>query len=432
MKTNDLHYNSQETTTLDESQNNGNKAKTSSKHGGSWKEVATGSGTGILFGAATTFFTSAADSENIPQHPLVDEHIPVATCVNDNMSFSQAFAAARVEVGPGGAFEWHGNLYNTYTIEEWSQMSDEERTDFGTHFAWTEGNTLNNKSFQGETDMADKSISVATSVNDGMSFSQAFAAARAEVGSGGVFEWHGNLYNTFTIEEWNHMSAEERSNFSSELNDSPFKPNHPYQPSNNRTHQANLQQDSHNDSQVEVIHYETVTNGDGSPMDVAIVNIEGQQAVIIDANRDGIADAMAMDLNQNNQLDEGEIINIETENIAMQPLRQEAQINENQPNVIAYETITTNDGNPIDVAVVDAGGQQIIFADYDRNGKADIMAMDVNQDGQLDMDEIIDISHENITMQDFQQANSMNQNSYLTMTNEGPDYLDEVNVDGCV
>ena len=37
-----------------------------------------------------------------------------------------------------------------------------------------------------------------------------------------------------------------------------------------------------------------------------------------------------------------------------------------------------------------------------------------------------------LTMQDFQQANNMNQNSYLTMTDEGPDYLDEANVDGCV
>lgn len=56
-------------------------------------------------------------------------------------------------------------------------------------------------------------VETATEVNDEMSFGEAFSAARAEVGSGGVFEWNGKLYNTFTAEEWEAMSSEEKSDF---------------------------------------------------------------------------------------------------------------------------------------------------------------------------------------------------------------------------
>lgn len=56
-------------------------------------------------------------------------------------------------------------------------------------------------------------VETATGVNDEMSFGEAFSAARAEVGSGGVFKWNGKLYNTFTAEEWEAMSSEEKSNF---------------------------------------------------------------------------------------------------------------------------------------------------------------------------------------------------------------------------
>jgi len=55
---------------------------------------------------------------------------PFADSVNDNMSFGEAFKAARSEVGAGGIFEWRGNLYNTYIKEEWDTMSAQEKAEF--------------------------------------------------------------------------------------------------------------------------------------------------------------------------------------------------------------------------------------------------------------------------------------------------------------
>ena len=50
--------------------------------------------------------------------------------VNDDLSFGEAFAQARAEVGPGGVFHWHGGIYNTYTAAEWNAMSVGEKHDF--------------------------------------------------------------------------------------------------------------------------------------------------------------------------------------------------------------------------------------------------------------------------------------------------------------
>ena len=60
-------------------------------------------------------------------HP---EKIDVAGKVTDTMSFEQAFAAARNEVGVEGLFRWHGRWYNTFEKEEWSSLSLEQRQDF--------------------------------------------------------------------------------------------------------------------------------------------------------------------------------------------------------------------------------------------------------------------------------------------------------------
>lgn len=65
-----------------------------------------------------------------------DDAMAVSKTVNDDMSFNEAFAAARAESGIGATFEWRGKIYGTYTAEEWANMTDENRTEFANHFAW--------------------------------------------------------------------------------------------------------------------------------------------------------------------------------------------------------------------------------------------------------------------------------------------------------
>lgn len=77
----------------------------------------------------------APDSESIdspnPEEVIVATSTGIRVAqVDDNKSFSEAFADARSQVGAGGVFEWRGNVYGTYYKDEWETMSSEERQEF--------------------------------------------------------------------------------------------------------------------------------------------------------------------------------------------------------------------------------------------------------------------------------------------------------------
>lgn len=113
---------------------------TSNKNGGQfWKYVLIGGVPGIMLGSGGTVVAEnvvekvnedVVPEEDAAAEVLTPANVPVAN-VSDDMSFGEAFAAARAEVGAGGVFMWHGNLYNTYVAEEWDAMSQEERAEFG-------------------------------------------------------------------------------------------------------------------------------------------------------------------------------------------------------------------------------------------------------------------------------------------------------------
>lgn len=50
--------------------------------------------------------------------------------IDDSLSFGDAFALARSEMGPGCAFEWRGGVYSTFNEQEWSSLSTSEKQDF--------------------------------------------------------------------------------------------------------------------------------------------------------------------------------------------------------------------------------------------------------------------------------------------------------------
>lgn len=88
--------------------------------------------------ASTETESTVAETHN-DLSSLVDEEVPFATTVSEDMPFSQAFATAKAELGPGGVFQWHGNIYSTYTAEEWDNMNSSEKAEFNDHFAWNHG-----------------------------------------------------------------------------------------------------------------------------------------------------------------------------------------------------------------------------------------------------------------------------------------------------
>lgn len=97
-----------------------------------WKNVLVGGVPGILIGGAGMFIAQeimAKDEDGGTAEPIGEAEIQESHLVNDSMSFKEAFSTARAEVGPGGAFIWHGQVYGTYDVHdpEWIDMSYAER-----------------------------------------------------------------------------------------------------------------------------------------------------------------------------------------------------------------------------------------------------------------------------------------------------------------
>ena len=158
-----------------------------------------------------------------PSHSAnVSVHNDVHHLHVDAHSFSDAFAQARAELGPGGVFEYHGKLYGTYYESEWRHMSAHDRAEFQ-RIALNHHHPVNNINV--EIHPTVHYYEFAQVHVQAPSFSDAFAQARAELGPGGVFEYNGKLYNTFYSSEWNNMSPQARAEFQSSVFGHGVEPN---------------------------------------------------------------------------------------------------------------------------------------------------------------------------------------------------------------
>lgn len=172
-------------------------------------------------------------------------------------------------------------------------------------------------------------------VDDNASFSQAFADARAQVGPGGVFEWHGRVYGTYYKDEWDNMTAEQKHEYQASIDykdvisDESMAQHHNEVAQHNVHHTSYHTQDTTdkpetaNDSQdvssedvdVQVLEVgQTDLNGDGIPENAAVLEVNGHEVLIVDIDQDGIADAALCDIDNDGQV---EIADLSGENMAM-------------------------------------------------------------------------------------------------------------------
>lgn len=150
-------------------------------------------------------------------------------------------------------------------------------------------------------------------VDDEVSFSKAFADARAQVGPGGAFEWRGNVYSTYYEEEWDNMSAQERAEYQSKIDyktvtgDTPnvkhvTSAEEPAMAANTEMVDEQSQQGG-----IKVLGVEAVVDPQGNPMTVAAIEIDNDQALLVDVDNNGIMDVIMVDENHDGQISENEI-----------------------------------------------------------------------------------------------------------------------------
>lgn len=254
---------------------NENTQGQSKKNALNWKEVSIGGISGILLGGASTFAATASTRQNIDEAEEETEmsaeetqtqeeattvaYGNVASGVNDSMTFNEAFATARNEVGAGGCFVWHGNVYGTYYANEWNAMSPEQREEFAHH---------------------------ATTGVDITHSSQTYA----------------------------HNSASGNSQ----------------QTTIHQTEQIHQEETNEEDLTVEVLGVEQVQNEDGSVSNIGAASINGQAVYFIDVDgQNGEFDLMASDLNSNGQLEENEVTDISEQHMSVSHFQELAQASGN-------------------------------------------------------------------------------------------------------
>ena len=257
-------YNNENTKT-EETETSDNKDNAAKGEKPIWKKVAVGAGSGILLGSAATLLSASAplghaegenaEEEGSETHPeWTDGEVSVASSVSDDMSFSEAFTTARTEVGSGGVFEWHGNIYSTFTEDEWNGMTAEQRDEYGSHFSWHSDNS---------------STETASSTHSSTSSHSAHATDEVEVSE---------VTQTSHTEEVAVVDV---------------------------------------DPEVEVLG---VVHDEESGANIAGLAVDGQEVVLIDVNGDETFDVMGADVNGDQQLSQNEIVDISGQNLTVNDL----------------------------------------------------------------------------------------------------------------
>lgn len=262
-----------------------------STKGSIWKRSAAGAGAGLLIGGVSTFLmgmkpapgddiNSGDNNENnnhkeeLSNPEWVDDDIAVATMVNDEMSFGEAFAAARTEVGPGGCFEWRGNVYGTYTADEWNNMTAEQRADWSDHFSW-------NHIDHSQSDVAQHSTTAQHTSSD--------ATAHATANDDDI-----------EVVSVNH----------NENSDIAQNQHNVYQTSN----EVEVQSVEPEIEVLGVVH-DSETNAN-----IGGMTIDGQDVILIDVDNDLAFDYIVADVNGNGQIDQNELVDIQEQNLTVNDL----------------------------------------------------------------------------------------------------------------
>ena len=174
---------------------------------------------------------------------------------------------------------------------------------------------------QGETSHTFENGLKVASVSDDLSFGEAFQQARAEVGPGGVFHWHGGIYNTYSANEWNAMSVDQKHDFAEQVQPEVL-PDELSTPTDADTHVVvvhhvyehtpapEVHQSADTSADVQVVDQQTAQSSD-QDADVHIVGygeVEGHVAVGLDTNNDGQADVAIIDVDDSGNLSDPDVI----------------------------------------------------------------------------------------------------------------------------
>lgn len=275
-------------------------------------------------------------------------------------------------------------------------------------------------------------------VDDDKSFAEAFADARAQVGPGGVFEWHGKVYGTFYKDEWDQMSAEERAEWQSKVDYNDLRdeneaqqytphhsaPQHTVPQTQEPAQNTNVHQASQ--PQINIADIRQVDVDGNGQMDTVVELDNG--VMFADLDHDSVADVAALDANGDGVIENDEVVDVRAEHIVLPHTSNGTTYASQQSGGAADVDVhvlhvgqadLNGDGLAENVAVVEVEGNEVLLVDIDQEGTADVLIR--NENG---IPHAYDITGEDIDMPTMSDGDM-----YMAEADSEPDYTNDADID---
>ena len=378
------------------------------------------------------FAGSDSSKQNAPISNMTESNTPskkeTKPAKGNNTAEKAAYAAGGFVAGAASMAA--GDVFATTKTEE-AEKAPEEQTQI---------DPANSPSEHEAIIASDEGLRVAQ-VDDDKAFAEAFADARAQVGPGGVFEWHGKVYGTFYKDEWDQMSAEERAEWQSKVDYNDLRDeNEAQQYAQHQDTQAqepvqntNVHQTSQSQEQepaVEIADIRKVDVDGNGQLDTVVELNNG--VMFADLDHNGVADVAAADVNGDGMISNDEVADVRAENIVMPQapdgttsVSQQSGGNDDVDVHVIEVGQADLDGNGMaeNVALVEIDGNEVMLVDIDHDNVADVMITDMNGNGQIDGNEIVDITGEGVGMPTMSDGDL-----FMAQNDMEPDYTNDADM----
>lgn len=167
-------------------------------------------------------------------------------------------------------------------------------------------------------------------VDNSLTFAEAFADARNQVGAGGVFSHNGQMYNTYYKNEWNAMTSDQKQEYYASVDMEAAMPkddmlSHPTAEPIHETSFAPVDTSHHpTGDEVYVLGVGSATI-EGQEVYVAQLSIGGEDVVLLDIDKDGTFDYAAADANHDGSVSQDEVIDVSQHHITVVSMQEAAQ-----------------------------------------------------------------------------------------------------------
>jgi len=366
-----------------------------------WKKAGIGVGSGVAAGIIGALFTSGviptADSsqetvdngqetaedngesgmvaDSLTTPIVTDGHLPIAHNVNDDMSFDEAFRSAHDEVGAGGVFEWHGQLYGTYTESEWNSLSDAEKMEYNSHLRVV-----------GKPDYAS------------------------------------NVSNHDTDEQPVEAPTDDLA-----VNDTEASEGSDEVSVDTEDVAVNDTEASESSDEVSVETEDVAVNDTEVPESSDEVSVETEDVAVNDTEVPEGGEEVAVDTAEDVAVNDTEVPGgaeqapVTAENVAelINPEGSAGQADDMEVEVLGVNYAQTDEGQEYAIGGMSVNGQDVYVLDADNDGTGDVAWVDANGDGQVEDAEIRDISEQPVDMSTFENTDT----SYSDGEADEPDYI---------